>query len=256
VKHAALNPFRGYANAIRVAWRTRSRCWTPSTPVKLGTQVVDKVRRRVQQDTVGHRGHKADPLYKIRRLLRHGVEHLTPRQVARLDASLVAGDPTWEVTVTWQAYQQLRAIYHAAHPGEGRRRAERVIEPLHSCPIPEVSRLGRTLRAWRTQALAYFQSGRLQQRDRGRQRRHRKDPAASRMVTQLQQLHAAPAAGRMAGLRPKRTLRRTAQASALVIVRRDGGHGANTTTTSAGVQRLAPGPWWRARRPRTQGVRS
>jgi transposase len=45
--------------------------------VRLGTQVVDEVRRRVQQTTFGHRGHKDDPLYKIRGLLRHGVEHLT-----------------------------------------------------------------------------------------------------------------------------------------------------------------------------------
>ncbi len=43
--------------------------------VKLGTQVVDEVRRRVQQQTLQRRGHKDDPLYKIRGLLRHGVEH-------------------------------------------------------------------------------------------------------------------------------------------------------------------------------------
>ncbi|WP_035060673.1 transposase, partial [Cellulomonas bogoriensis] len=27
---------------------------------------------------------------------------------------------------------------------------------LHTCPIPEVARLGRTLRAWRTQILTHF----------------------------------------------------------------------------------------------------
>jgi transposase len=31
-----------------------------------------------------------------------------------------------------------------------------VIDGFHSCPIPEVARLGRTLRAWRAQVLAYF----------------------------------------------------------------------------------------------------
>jgi transposase len=156
VKHAALDPFRGYANAIRDRLEDAVAVLDAFHVVKLGTQVVDEVRRRVQQDTLGHRGHKDDPLYKVRRLLRHGVENLTPRQIERLDAALAAGDPTWEVTVTWQAYQQLRGVYHAPHPGEGRRRAEKVIETLHSCPIPEVARLGRTLRAWRTQILAYF----------------------------------------------------------------------------------------------------
>ena len=47
--------------------------------VKLGFDAVDQVRRRVQQDTVGHRGRKHDPLYRIRRLLRRGVEHHSER---------------------------------------------------------------------------------------------------------------------------------------------------------------------------------
>jgi transposase len=31
-----------------------------------------------------------------------------------------------------------------------------VIDTFATCPIPEVARLGRTLRAWRQQVLAYF----------------------------------------------------------------------------------------------------
>ena len=34
--------------------------------------------------------------------------------------------------------------------------AEKVIANFASCPIPEVARLGRTPRAWRSQVLAYF----------------------------------------------------------------------------------------------------
>jgi hypothetical protein len=113
----------------------------------------------VQQDTVGHRGQKHDPLYKIRGLLRHGTEHLTPRQIARLDAGLAAGDPDWEVTVAWGCYQRLRSIYHARSPAQGRRTAEEVIASLPTCPIGEVARLGRTLRSWRAQVLAYFDTG-------------------------------------------------------------------------------------------------
>jgi len=110
----------------------------------------------VQQDALHRRGHRDDPLYKIRGLLRPGVESLSPRQVGRLDAGLTAGDPSWEVTVAWQCYQQLRSIYHTPNPAEGKRRAEQVIGSLPSCPIAEVARLGRTLRAWRPQILAYF----------------------------------------------------------------------------------------------------
>jgi transposase len=120
------------------------------------TLVVDEVRRRVQQHTLGHRGHKHDPLYKIRGLLRHGTEHLSPRQIIRLDTGLAAGAPTWEVTIAWQCYQQLRSIYHAATPTAGRRIAEQVITSFPTRPIPEITRLGRTLPAWRQQVLAYF----------------------------------------------------------------------------------------------------
>jgi transposase len=156
VEQAALDPFRGYANAIRDQLPDAVAVLDAFHVVRLGTQVLDEVRRRVQQHTLGHRGHKTDPLYRIRGLLRHGAEHLTERQLARLDTGLAVGDPAWELTVTWHCYQQLRAIYHAATPTAGRRLAEQVITAFPTCPIPEVARLGRTLRAWRAQVLAYF----------------------------------------------------------------------------------------------------
>lgn len=159
VEQAALDPFRGYANAIRDELPDAVAVLDAFHVVRLGTQVVDEVRRRTQQHTLGHRGHKQDPLYKIRGLLRHGAEHLTDRQVARLDAALAAGDPDWEVTIAWRCYQQLRSIYHARTPAEGRRIAEQVIGSFPTCPIGEVARLGRTLRAWRAQVLAYFDTG-------------------------------------------------------------------------------------------------
>ena len=93
VEQAALDPFRGYANAIRDGLPDAVAVLDAFHVVRLGTQVVDEVRRRVQQDTLGRRGHKDDPLYKIRGLLRHGVEHLTERQQAKLSHCLDAGDP-------------------------------------------------------------------------------------------------------------------------------------------------------------------
>ena len=87
-KQAALDPFRGYANAIRDELPDAVAVLDAFHVVKLGTQVVDEVRRRVQQDTLGRRGHKDDPLYRIRGLLRRGREHLTDQQIARLDTCL------------------------------------------------------------------------------------------------------------------------------------------------------------------------
>jgi len=155
VTRAALDPFRGYANAIRDELPDAVAVLDAFHVVRLGTQVVDEVRRRVQQDTLGHRGHKDDPLYKIRGLLRHGVEHLTERQQTKITACLEQGDPHGEVNLAWQCYQQLRSIYHAG-ADRGRKICQKVLDSFPSCPIPEVARLGRTLRAWRQQVLAYF----------------------------------------------------------------------------------------------------
>jgi len=49
----------------------------------LGMKAVDEVRRRVQQTTLGQQGHKGDPLYEIRRLLRRRADRLTAEALAR-----------------------------------------------------------------------------------------------------------------------------------------------------------------------------
>jgi transposase len=161
VQHAALDPFRGYANALRDELPDAVAVLDAFHVVKLGTQVVDEVRRRLQQDTLGRRGHNDAPLYQLRGLLRRGREHLSDKQIHRLNTHLAAGDPDFEVTVAWHAYQQLRSIYQATDPATGRTVAEHVIDTFHSCPIPEVARLGRTLRQWKTHVLARFDTERI-----------------------------------------------------------------------------------------------
>ena len=160
VKHASLDPFRGYANAIRDELPDAVAVLDAFHVVKLGTQVVDEVRRRVQQDTLGRRGHKDDPLYKIRGLLRRGQEHLSEKQVTKLNDCLIAGDPGWEVTLAWHAYQQLRSMYRQDTTTR-RTIAEKVLDSFHDCPIPEVARLGRTLRMWREHVMARFETQRI-----------------------------------------------------------------------------------------------
>jgi transposase len=155
IKTAALDPFRGYANAIRDELPEAITVLDAFHVMKLGSAMVDEVRRRVQQDTLGHRGRKGDPLFRVRRTLQIGAEHLTDKQVARLDAKLTAGDPGHEVTLAWQYYQKLRNIYHARQE-RGRELAAEVIASFPTCPIPEVARLGRTLRGWKSAILGYF----------------------------------------------------------------------------------------------------
>ena len=54
---------------------------------------------------------------------------------------------------------QVREVFHQATPTQGQRLAARLIERLPACPIPEIARLGRTLRKWKDAFLAYFDTG-------------------------------------------------------------------------------------------------
>ena len=62
---------------------------------------VDEVRRRVQNDTYGHRGRKDDPLYRARRLLLMADERLDAKGQAKVRGLLDAGDPKGEVRDAW-----------------------------------------------------------------------------------------------------------------------------------------------------------
>lgn len=160
VEVATLDPFHGYKNAIDDRLEDAVAVLDAFHVVKLGTQAVDEVRRRVQQEIHGHRGRKNDPLYGIRTILRCGEEKLTDRQRARLDRAIAADDRHDEVYVAWLCSQQLRSAYKANSTVEGRRIAQKILSSLPTCPIPEIRRLGKTLKQWRQAFLAYFDTGR------------------------------------------------------------------------------------------------
>ena len=156
VATASLDPFRGYATALTTQLPDATRVLDPFHVVKLGLDCVDQVRRRVQRDTLGHRGRARDPLYDIRRLLRRRRDRLSAKARARLQAGLIAGDPTGEIALTWTVAQDLMAFYQLTDPAQARHHAETLITDLRDCPIPELARLGRTLHAWRTELCAHF----------------------------------------------------------------------------------------------------
>ena len=156
VQIATLDPFHGYKNAIDDQLEDATSVLDAFHVVKLGGQAVEEVRRRVQQSIHGHRGRKDDPLYGIRNVLRCAVERLTDRQQARLAAAVNADGRHFEVYVAWHCAQQLRQVYHQPDPAVGRRLATEIIDRFPTSPVPEIARLGRTLKKWKTAFLAYF----------------------------------------------------------------------------------------------------
>ena len=94
VQIATLDPFQGYKNAIDDQLQDATSVLDAFHIVKLAGDAPGEVRRRVQQDTTGHRGRKGDPLYQIRLLLRASRDRLTKRQKERLREAFTADEVT------------------------------------------------------------------------------------------------------------------------------------------------------------------
>jgi transposase len=150
----ALDPWRGYASALVAPLRHATVVVDHFHAIRLANAVVDQTRRRVQQVTLGHRGRKPDPLYRIRKLLLTAGEQLTERGWARLRAGLAAGDPTGEVAAAWQGKELLRAVYATAGPPASVA-LDRFYHWCDGIQVPELSRLARTVRAWEAEILAW-----------------------------------------------------------------------------------------------------
>ena len=159
VTTAALDPFRGYERALRTALPGATVVLDAFHAVRLAQQAIDDVRRRVQQDTRGHRGRTGDPLYGIRRVRQRGAEHLSPNAYGRLLAGLDVGDPRGEVAAAHIAGQELRHLYAAPDTDRARRRLHTFYQACAAPGVPELERLGRTISAWEDQLLAYFATG-------------------------------------------------------------------------------------------------
>jgi len=157
IQIATLDPFQGYKNAIDDQLQDATSVLDAFHIVKLAGDALDEVRRRVQQDTTGHRGRKGDPLYQIRNLLRASRDRLTKRQQERLREAFTADEAHISVEVAYHyCAQQVREVFHQATAAQGRRLVTHLIKRLPTCPISEIAHLGRTLHKWKDAFLAYF----------------------------------------------------------------------------------------------------
>ena len=124
----------------------------PFHVVRLGNTALDEVRRRVQNQTLGHRGHKHDPLYRARKLLVSASENITDSGRVRLRGLLDAGDPYGEVRDAWHAKETLRSIYDIDDAEVGAATVAHLAKDLQDPGLPpELNRLGRTIWRWRHQ---------------------------------------------------------------------------------------------------------
>ena len=152
IRWAALDLSGPYRSAYDTALPHAGQVADPFHVVRLANNALDDVRRRVQNETLGHRGRKQDPLYRARKLLVMARERTSSRGEAKLRGLLRAGDPDGEVRDAWQAKETLRSVYEINHAAVGAATVKQLAQDLQDSDLPEeVNKLGRTLWRWKTQ---------------------------------------------------------------------------------------------------------
>lgn len=123
--------------------------------IRLGLQALDEVRRRRQQQIHGHRGHRDDPLFRLRRVLRVGQERLDETVVTKIFARLQDADTDDEVVAAWVAVDLLRRVYQAPDCDTAHRRLVTFYEWVVAVDVAEVSRLATTIDTLQDEVLAF-----------------------------------------------------------------------------------------------------
>jgi transposase len=160
IRLATLDPAAGYRRAFDDHLDNALLVVDHFHCVRLANRAIDEVRRRTQNQTMGHRGRKGDPLYRARRALLTGYERLTEDRFQWMRTMLTVGDPDGEVGAAWVAKELLREVYQAAGEAQARHRMIAFYVFCADAEVPELARLARTISRWAEEIFAYHRSGR------------------------------------------------------------------------------------------------
>ena len=124
--------------------------------IKHANAKLDECRRRVQSEQLGHRGRKDDPLYRIRRLLTKAHERVDEKGHEKMRGLLDAGDPLGEVADCYTAKEAVRELYSFTNFELADTWINELIADMKQPHWPvEVRSLGRTLKNWRAEIIAW-----------------------------------------------------------------------------------------------------
>lgn len=162
VEVVSVDPHEGYRKAITDTELLGDVALVvdPFHVVRLANMAVTRCRQRIQQDTLGHRGWARDPLYATRKLFLLGSERVDETGWARIWAALRAGDPDGHVQDCWVAKEKVRDIYLTNDPVVAEVALDDAIAWASAPEVgPELTRLAKMLRRWRTQILNHHTTG-------------------------------------------------------------------------------------------------
>ena len=156
VRYATLDLSATYKSVFDATVPDAIQVADPFHVVKHATFQLDQCRRRVQQELLGHRGRKGDPLYRARRLLAKAHERLDERGNEKLTGLLEAGDPKGQVRMAWHAKESVRELYTHTDAEVALTFVDELVADMTDKDMPtEVRSLGRTLKRWRLQIAAW-----------------------------------------------------------------------------------------------------
>ncbi len=158
VQVIAMDGFAGYKTAATEVLPDAVTVMDPFHVVALAGTKLDLIRQRIQQQTLGRRGHTGDPLYGIRRIARTRLQLLSTRQYARL-TSVLDADEHLAVKVAWLIYQKIIAAYADPNRRRGKKAMTTLIDSIRRgvpAGLEEIAQLGRTLGRRRDDILAFF----------------------------------------------------------------------------------------------------
>ena len=153
-----MDGFAGYKTAATAVVPDAVTVTNPFHVVALAGAELDLIRQRIQQQTLGRRGHTGDPLYGIRRIVRTRTRLLSQRQYHRL-TSVLDADEHLAVQVAYVIYQKIIAAYADPNRHTGKRAMSTLIKSIcRGVPagLEEIAQLGRTLWRRRHDILAFF----------------------------------------------------------------------------------------------------
>jgi transposase len=157
--YGCLDMSRTYSAVFRVVTPKATQVIDRFHVMRHAIAAVDEVRRRVQQQRLGHRGRSDDPLYKARKLLVIKETSNNSDLQARLEGLLALGDPDGEVAFAYGVKEAVARFYATENPEEAEDLLRDIIDygSKKSAPL-EVRRLARTLRNWFDGIVAWHQA--------------------------------------------------------------------------------------------------
>ncbi len=162
VQVISVDPHEGYRKAVTdtALLRDVALVVDPFHIVRLANMAVTRCRQRIQHDTLGHRGWARDPLYATRKLFLLGAERVDEQGWERIWAALRDGDPDGHVQDCWVAKEKVRDVYLTDDHAQAEVALDDAIAWCTAAEAgPELRRLAKTLRRWRTEILAHHTTG-------------------------------------------------------------------------------------------------